>query len=216
MKMNDIFNDLDKIIKNPVCELNYKKDYELLIATVLSAQCTDKRVNEVTNNLFCKYKTLEELNQVSLEDIKNIIRSCGNYNKKSEYIKEITNRLINEKGGVVPNDFDYLVTLPGVGRKTSNVVLSELFNVPTIAVDTHVERVSKRLGLVREKDDVIKIEKKLMKTIPKEKWNRVNHQLVLFGRYHCKSINPYCNNCLLCEKCNHYIKNNKRNKTLQS
>lgn len=207
--MNNILDSLNKLIPNPVCELNYTKDYELLIATVLSAQCTDARVNKVTSVLFKKYPDIISLNNASLESIKEIIKSCGNFNKKSEYIKEITKRLIAEKEGIVPNDFSYLITLPGVGRKTINVVLSELFNIPTIAVDTHVERVSKRLKLAGEKDDVLTIEKKLMKKIPKEQWNRVNHQLVLFGRYYCKSIKPNCSNCPLKGVCKYYEKNVK-------
>lgn len=207
--MNNIIDFFDEIIPNPICELKYTHDYELLIATVLSAQCTDKRVNETTKILFNKYKNLEELNESSIDDIKNIIRPCGSFNKKSEYIKEIANRLILEQKGKVPNDYNYLITLPGVGRKTINVVLTELFNVPTIAVDTHVERVSKRLKLASSTDDVIKIEKKLMKKIDKENWNRVNHQLVLFGRYFCKAKNPNCIECKLKKECKFYEKNFK-------
>lgn len=207
--MNKILNYLDEIIPNPICELNYTKDYELLIATVLSAQCTDKRVNEVTKVLFKKYKTIEELKDAKLEDIKQIIRPCGSFNKKSEYILAIANSLSQYYNGKVPNNYNFLIKLPGVGRKTINVVLTELFNVPTIAVDTHVERVSKRLNLVNSFDDVLKIEQKLMKQIDKEKWNRVNHQLVLFGRYYCKAISPLCENCKLKKECKHYEKNIK-------
>ena len=207
--MNNIIKFLDEIIPNPVCELNYTHDYELLIATVLSAQCTDKRVNDTTNILFNKYKTLDELNNASAEEIKKIIRSCGNFNKKSEYIKVIANKLLLDKNGKVPNDYNYLITLPGVGRKTINVCLSELFNVPTIAVDTHVERVSKRLKIANANDDVLKIENKLMKKIAKDKWNKVNHQLVLFGRYFCKAKNPNCINCKLKKECKFYEKNIK-------
>jgi len=207
--MNNIFEYLDELIPNPVCELNYKKDYELLIATVLSAQCTDKRVNEVTKVLFKKYPTIKMLKDAHINDIKNIIRLCGNYNKKSEYILTIANKIDSEQNGKVPNDFDYLIKLPGVGRKTINVVLSEIYNVPTVAVDTHVERVSKRLKLAKTSDDVIKIEQKLMKKIPQENWNRVNHQLVLFGRYHCKAINPNCKECKIKKECKYYEKNFK-------
>jgi len=207
--MNNIFEYLDELIPNPVCELNYKKDYELLIATVLSAQCTDKRVNEVTKVLFKKYPTIKMLKGAHINDIKNIIRSCGNYNKKSEYILTIANKIDSEQNGKVPNNFDYLIKLPGVGRKTINVVLSEIYNVPTVAVDTHVERVSKRLKLAKTSDDVIKIEQKLMKKIPQENWNRVNHQLVLFGRYHCKAINPNCKECKIKKECKYYEKNFK-------
>ena len=195
------------MIPNPKCELLYNKDYELLIATVLSAQCTDKRVNKVTKVLFRKYDIFS-LSEALESDIESIIYSCGNYKKKSMYIKSISKSLVNDFGGKVPCDRKYLENLPGVGRKTTNVVLSNLYNVPAIAVDTHVERVSKRLGLAKINDTVLNVEKKLMKKIPKLKWSRFHHQVVLFGRYTCKSQNPNCNKCLLKEYCKYY-KNKK-------
>jgi len=182
-----------------------KKDYELLIATVLSAQCTDERVNKVTKVLFSKYNIFDLCN-IDLKELESIIYSCGNYKKKSIYIKSIANSLVNDFNGIVPKDRDYLENLPGVGRKTTNVVLSNLFNVPTIAVDTHVDRVSKRLNLAKKTDSVFIVEKKLMKKFPKEKWSRIHHQMVLFGRYICKSQNPNCKDCLLKEYCNYYKK----------
>ena len=209
MKINEILEKLDKMIPNPKCELNYNKDYELLIATVLSAQCTDVRVNKVTSVLFDKYDILS-LSEADINDIECIIYSCGNYKKKSLYLKEISKSLVNNYNGVVPNNREYLESLPGVGRKTTNVVLSNLFNVPAIAVDTHVDRVSKRLGLANTKDGVLKVEEKLMKKLPKEKWSRTHHQLVLFGRYTCKSQNPECDKCLLKDYCKYYKKINKK------
>ena len=208
MKIDDILKLLDEMIPNPKCELNYNKDYELLIATVLSAQCTDKRVNEVTKVLFSKYD-IYSLSKSNKKDIEKIIYSCGNYKKKATYIIELSKRLIKDYSGIVPNNRDYLESLPGVGRKTTNVVLSNLFDVPAIAVDTHVERVSKRLNLANDKDSVIKVENKLMKKIPKDKWSKVHHQLVLFGRYTCKSIKPECDKCLLKYYCKYYKKINK-------
>lgn len=205
MKSNVILDKLDIMIPNPKCELNYNKDYELLIATVLSAQCTDKRVNMVTKELFSKYDIFT-LKDANLRDIMNIIMPVGTFRRKAEYIKEISTRLVDDYNGIVPNDRKYLETLPGVGRKTCNVVLSNLYDVPAIAVDTHVHRVSKRLGLASNKDDVLKTEKKLMKKIPKDKWSRTHHQLVLFGRYICKSIKPECDKCLLKEECKYYKK----------
>ena len=193
IKEEFILENLDKIIPEPKCELNYSKDYELLIATVLSAQSTDKRVNLVTKELF-KYNLLE-LKNLSVKEIEDIIKSVGTYNRKAVYVKEIANRLLNDFNGSVPNDRNYLESLPGVGRKTTNVVLSNLFNVPAIAVDTHVERVSKRLGLAKKSDNVLIVEKKLMKKFPKDKWSRLHHQFVLFGRYFCKSQNPQCLKC---------------------
>ena len=183
------------------CELEYSKDYELLIATVLSAQCTDKRVNSCTRVLFSKYDNLDSLSRANKKDIEIIIRSCGNQTKKSGYVLEIANILLKEYDGIVPNDREFLESLPGVGRKTTNVVLSNLFDVPAIAVDTHVARVSKRLRLANKNDDVLVIEKKLMKKIPREKWSKSHHQLVLFGRYICKAVKPICDNCLFYEDC---------------
>ncbi len=202
---NTIEKYLDELYPNPRCELNYTKDYELLIAVVLSAQTTDKRVNEVTKVLFSKYDTLEKLSNADLEDIKEIIKPIGTFNKKSVFVKEIAKYLLENCNGKVPNDEKILTSIPGVGRKTSNVVRSNLFNYPAIAVDTHVTRVSKRLNLAKENDDVLTIEKKLMKKFPKASWSKLHHQLVLFGRYHCTARNPNCPNCKLKEQC----KNNK-------
>lgn len=207
MKMiNEILiNILDELFPDARCELNYNKDYELLIATVLSAQCTDKRVNEVTKVLFQKYN-LDALSKASLKEIEHIIRPCGSYTKKAYYLKTIAENLVRDYNGKVPNNRDYLESLPGVGRKTCNVVLSNLYDVPAIAVDTHVARVSKRLGLAKEQDDVSVIEKKLMKKFPKAKWSRLHHQMVLFGRYKCKAIKPECANCPLKDDCKYYQK----------
>ncbi len=203
MKIDNILNNLDIMIPNPKCELNYEKDYELLIATVLSAQCTDARVNSVTKELFKQYDIFS-LSNAKEKDIIPIIYSCGNYKKKSNYIIELSKSLVRDYNGVVPNNREYLENLPGVGRKTTNVVLSNLFDVPAIAVDTHVDRVSKRLSLAKKNDSVIIVEKKLMKKFPKNKWSRLHHQLVLFGRYICKSKNPECSKCLLKNYCNYY------------
>ncbi|MCM1370752.1 MAG: endonuclease III [Clostridium sp.] len=196
-----IFDYLDELIPNPTCELNYKKDYELLIATMLSAQTTDKRVNSVTEVLFKKYPTIKDLKDAPINDVKNIIRSIGTYNKKAINVIDIANHLYLEQNGIVPNDRNYLENLPGVGRKTTNVVLSNLYNEPCIAVDTHVKRVSARLGISKFTDNVLEVEKKLNKVIPKEKLSRIHHQFVLFGRYYCKAKNPNCNNCKIKEFC---------------
>ena len=201
LKMNKIFSYLDELIKNPVCELEFNKDYELLIATVLSAQTTDKRVNNVTKVLFKKYPSIEALSKASISDIESIIKEIGTYHKKAIFVKEIATRLVNDNIKVLPNNREYLESLPGVGRKTTNVFLSVIYNEPAIAVDTHVARVSKRLGLVNESDTVDIIEKKLMKKVPKERWSRTHHQFVLFGRYYCKAKNPICDNCKLKDIC---------------
>lgn len=188
-----ILNNLDILFPDARCELNYNKDYELLIATILSAQSTDKRVNSVTSILFSKYDIFS-LKNANLKDIEKIIYPVGTYHRKAEYIKLVAKELVEKYNGIVPNDRVFLESLPGVGRKTCNVVLSNIYNVPAIAVDTHVKRVAKRLQIT-DKEDVLKIENDLMKFFPKNKWSRVHHQLVLFGRYICKSQNPDCKNC---------------------
>lgn len=203
MMINKIIDYLDYLFPNPKCELEYNKDYELLLAIVMSAQTTDKRVNMVNRVLFGKYDSLEKLSKADIKDIESIIRPIGTYKKKAIFIKGIVNRLISDNIKIIPNDREYLSSLPGVGRKTINVFLSVIYNEPTIAVDTHVSRVSKRLGLANESDDVIVVEKKLMKRIPEDKWNRVHHQLVFFGRYKCKAINPICDDCKLKDICKH-------------
>lgn len=208
MKSDVLIEGLNKLYPNAECELKYNKDYELLIATVLSAQCTDKRVNEVTKVLFSKFN-LQSLSEASLKEIENIIRPCGSYTKKAYYLKTIAEKLISDYNGIVPNNREYLESLPGVGRKTCNVVLSNIYDVPAIAVDTHVSRVSKRLGLAKENDEVFIIEKKLMKKLPKETWSKVHHQLVLFGRYNCKAIKPECDNCIFKSYCKEYRRKNK-------
>ena len=195
---------IDNLIPNPKCELNYQKDYELLIAVMLSAQTTDKRVNEVTKILFSKYKSLEELKNANLEDLKNIIRPLGSFNKKSEYIKSIATIICDKYNNVMPRERHKLESLPGVGRKTVNVLFGELDIEPQIAVDTHVERVSKRLYLVKENDTVYQVEMKLRKKFKKETWSKRHKQLVLFGRYYCKSIKPKCNDCKLNNICRYY------------
>ena len=203
-KMNNISrieDYLDSLYPNPKCELNYNNDYELLIAIVLSAQATDKSVNLVTPNLFRKYPNLKALKDAKIEDIISIIYSIGTYNRKAMYIKEIARILYDEYNGVVPTDRKVLESMPGVGRKVTNVFLSEFYHLPNIAVDTHVDRVSKRLGLASNHDNVLNVEKKLKKIFKIEDWSKRHLQLVLFGRYKCKSIKPDCSNCRLKDIC---------------
>ena len=198
---NKILEYLDKLYPNPKCELNYNKDYELLIATLLSAQTTDKRVNEVTSVLFKKYPSIKDLSVAPINDLEEIIRPIGTYKRKSIYVHEITNKLVNDNLDYIPNDRKYIESLPGVGHKTANVFLSNIYDEAAIAVDTHVSRLSKRLGIAKKNDDVGAIEKKLMRVIPRERWSRTHHQLVLFGRYKCKAISPMCMDCEIKEFC---------------
>ena len=198
MKMNRLLEYLDELFPNARCELNYSKDYELLIAVMLSAQTTDKRFNQVTEVLFKKYKNLEDLAKASVSDIEDIIKPIGTYRLKARNVVEIAKSLLERP---ICNDREYLESLNGVGRKTTNVVLSELYNEPYMAVDTHINRVAKRLGFAKEKDDVLIVERKLTKLIPKDNVIHIHHQLIFFGRYHCKAINPNCKECKLKDMC---------------
>ena len=196
-----IENYLDELFPDPKCELNYSKDYELLISVMLSAQTTDKRVNEVTSVLWNRYNSLEDLKNADINDLKNILRPLGNFNKKAFFTKEIATIIVDKYNGVMPRTRKKLESLPGVGRKTVNVVFAELNIEPQIAVDTHVERVSKRLDMAKSEDDVLEIERRLRKIFKRINWSKRHLQLVLFGRYYCKAINPMCNECKLKEIC---------------
>ncbi|HWK24723.1 MAG TPA: endonuclease III [Ureibacillus sp.] len=194
-------NEMDKMYPDAHCELVHDNPFELTIATLLSAQCTDVLVNKVTKTLFQKYKTPEDYLAVPLEELQNDIRSIGLYRNKAKNIQLLCEKLLTEFNGEIPQSREQLVTLPGVGRKTANVVLSVAFNIPALAVDTHVERVSKRLGLCRLKDTVLEVEETIMKKTPKENWSKTHHQLIFFGRYHCKAQNPQCHICPLLDDC---------------
>ncbi|PEY72004.1 endonuclease III [Bacillus thuringiensis] len=183
------------------CELVHDNPFELVIAVALSAQCTDVLVNKVTRNLFQKYKTPEDYLSVSLEELQQDIRSIGLYRNKAKNIQKLCQMLLDDYNGEVPSDRDELTKLPGVGRKTANVVVSVAFGIPAIAVDTHVERVSKRLAICRWKDSVLEVEKTLMKKVPMDEWGVTHHRMIFFGRYHCKAQRPQCEECRLLEVC---------------
>lgn len=202
--MNEIFDYLDELFESPKGELNYNNDVELLIATLLSAQTTDKKVNRVTEVLF--KNTIEEISNMDIKEIEEILKPLGMYSKKAQYVKNVTTTLIQKYNGKVPNDREELMTLSGVGRKTANLVLSVLYNQPFIAVDTHILRVSKRLNMAKPKDNVLQVENRLYKIIPNNRMLKTHHQLVLFGRYKCKAIKPECDDCKLKKICNYYKK----------
>ena len=183
------------------CELVHSNPFELVIAVSLSAQCTDALVNKVTKNLFQKYKTPEDYLSVPIEELQNDIRSIGLYRNKAKNIQKLCQMVLEKYNGEIPMDRDELINLPGVGRKTANVVVSVAYNIPAIAVDTHVERVSKRLGICRWKDSVLEVEKTLMKKVPKDEWSVTHHRMIFFGRYHCKAQNPLCAVCPLLALC---------------
>lgn len=186
MKMTviEVLDVLACVYPNPKSELNYKDNFSLLIAVILSAQATDISVNKVTPALFEAYPSPEDLAKASQEDVMDLLKTIGLYRNKSKFIIETSKKLVDEFGGEVPGTQKELMTLPGVGRKTANVVLAEAFNIPAIAVDTHVSRVAKRLGWAAKNDSVLQVEEKLMKKIPKERWGEAHHQILLFGRYH--------------------------------
>ena len=199
----DIINRVDELYVNPKCELEFNSNYELLVAVILSAQCTDKRVNLVTKELFKEYNTPFKMIILSQEELENKIRSCGFFHNKAKHILEASHDIVDRFGGEVPKEKKDLLSLAGVGEKTANVVVSMAFNTPAIAVDTHVFRVSNRLGLANSKD-VFKTQKQLEKTIPKDKWIKFHYALVLHGRYVCKSQRPNCNECGLKDLCKYY------------
>lgn len=175
--------------------------FELTIAVLLSAQCTDNLVNKVTRTLFQKYKTPQDYLNVDIEELQNDIRSIGLYRNKAKNIQKLCQSLLEQFNGQIPSTHKELESLAGVGRKTANVVMSVAFDEPSLAVDTHVERVSKRLGINRWKDNVTQVEDRLCSIIPKERWSRSHHQLIFFGRYHCLARKPKCDICPLLDDC---------------
>lgn len=192
---------LDEILPNVGCELNYTKDYELLIAVVLSAQTTDKSVNLVTPKLWDRYSSIDELANGDIREVEDIIKSIGLYKNKARNIVELAKELVEKYNGQVPHEKEVLVTLPGVGNKTAGVVRLELLHDPELPVDTHVARIAKRLGFASKNDEPLVIEKKLKKAFPKDSWCKLHHQFIHFGRYICSAKNPQCENCKISEFC---------------
>lgn len=204
MKTNisSILNYLDELFPHASCELFYTKDYELVIAVMLSAQTTDKSVNNVTRVLFNKYQSLDELNNAPLEDIEEIIKQIGLYKNKAKNLKGIVKDLIERFNYIVPSNKDELMTLPGVGNKTAGVIRAEIFKIPDLPVDTHILRIAKRLNLAKKDDEPIDVEHKLKRLIPEDRWIKSHHQLIHFGRYFCTARSPKCNECKIKDYCN--------------
>lgn len=199
--INYILEQLDILFPNAKCELDHRNNFELICAVALSAQTTDISVNKVTPNLFKAYPDAHSLAMAKQKDVESCISSLGLYRNKAKNLILMTQKLDREYGGIVPNTQEELTSLAGVGRKTANVVRSEGFRIPALAVDTHVERVSKRLGLVPKTKDVIATENILCKKIPQDKWIKTHHQLIFFGRYLCHAQKPECNRCPFYESC---------------
>ena len=199
-----ILDTLKTMYPDAVCSLTYEKDYELLFATRLSAQCTDARVNLVTPQLFDAYPTLEAFANASAADVGEIIRSCGLYQTKARDLVACAKMLVEEYGGRVPDTMEALTRLPGVGRKTANLILGDIFHKPAIVADTHCIRIAGRLGLTDGSKDPIKVEKQLREVLPPEESNDFCHRLVLHGRAVCMARGPACADCTLRPWCDFY------------
>ena len=208
-KLNVILNTLNDMYPDAHVELTHQSHFQLLVAVVLSAQTTDKAVNKVTPKLFEVFPDAKALSKASVQDVIPIIKTIGLYQNKAKNIVLLSQQLMTLYDGIVPNDRASLEALPGVGRKTANVVLSNAFDIPALAVDTHVERVSKRLRLARKNDSVLVVEQKLMKKFHKKHWTKLHHQLIFFGRYHCTAKQPKCHDCPFFDMCVSPLKHNK-------
>ena len=204
--INRLLSYLDELFPAAKCDLLYTKDYELVIAVMLSAQTTDKSVNAVTPVLFAKYQSLDALNNASLEEIEEILKPIGLYKNKAKNLKGIVKELIERFNYAVPSDKEQLMTLPGVGNKTAGVIRAEIFKIPDLPVDTHILRITKRLKIANKDDEPIDVERKLKKIIPEERWIKSHHQLIHFGRYFCSARSPQCENCKISDRCTNYRK----------
>ena len=199
-EINSLFKNLSKVIKNPKSDLKYKNKFTLLVSVVLSAQCTDVNVNNVTKNIYLKYNKPEHFVKLGKKKIEKLIKSIGLFRNKSKSVYLLSKQLIEKHNGKVPKNFDDLHALPGVGRKTANVVLNEGFGLPTIAVDTHIFRVSNRTRLAEGKNPD-QVEQALYKVVPNKYLKNAHHLLLLHGRYTCKARTPSCNKCVIIKFC---------------
>ena len=201
MKTEEVLNGLDELFPDAHCELEHRNHYEMAVAVVLSAQTTDASVNRVTPALFERYPDAAALADGTLSEIERCIASLGLYRNKAKAIQGMAKGITERFGGKVPDNMEDLVSLPGVGRKCANVIMSECYGVPALAVDTHVSRVSRRLGLAKPEDSLLQVEQKLKRKIPKDRWIRSHHQMIFFGRYLCHARNPECEHCPFQGKC---------------
>ena len=209
-KTQRVLNYFHELFPDASCELNHSNVFELIVAVMLSAQTTDKKVNQVTEHLFQKYPTIESYANASLEDLQQELKTIGLYRNKAKNLKKLAQTILQDYDGKIPDNRKDLESLPGVGRKTTNVVLSVGYNVPAFAVDTHVERIAKRLGFAKKDDSVLAVEKKICRSIPRNLWNQTHHQFIFFGRYFCKALQPNCQECHLYDMCKDEIKKKRR------
>ena len=209
-RYNKVIGFFEKEMPSPETELHYDNAYQLLVAVILSAQCTDRRVNIITPPLFERYPTAADLARASQDDVFDLIRSCSYPNNKSKALVAMARMLTERFGGEVPSDIDSLMELPGVGRKTANVILSVVYDRPAMAVDTHVFRVADRIGLTWGSKTPLETEKKLVRNIPEDKIARAHHWLILHGRYVCKARKPLCDRCGVSAYCRYFAEQNKK------
>lgn len=200
-KINITLEFIDSLFPNAKCELFYNQDYELAIAVMLSAQTTDKAVNKVTGVLFLRFPTVESLKNAELGEIEDIIKSIGLYKNKAKNIKDLARVLVDEFDSKLPSDKNELQKLPGIGNKSAGVIRCEVFKIPDLPVDTHIIRITNRLGFANSHDEPIDIEMKLKKLIPEDRWIKTHHQLIHFGRYFCTAKKPQCEACKLRDFC---------------
>lgn len=205
--LKEILRRFEESMPIPKTELNYRTPFELLVAVILSAQCTDKRVNQITPALFERFPIPELMAKASFEEVFELIKSCSYPNNKAKHLIAMSQKLLAEYNSEIPDTMENLTSLPGVGRKTANVILSIVHKKPAIAVDTHVFRVAKRLGFASMDDSFLETEKSLMKQIPEQQWGDAHHWLILHGRYVCKAQKPKCSECFLKDICPHEPKN---------
>ncbi|MCI1882699.1 MAG: endonuclease III [Sporolactobacillus sp.] len=209
-QIDRVLQTIAEMFPDAHCELRHSSPFELAIAVMLSAQCTDQLVNRVTADLFQKYRVPEDYLVVPLQELERDIHSIGLFHSKAKHIRQMCQMLLDEYDGKLPRTREALMRLPGIGRKSANVILSVAFAEPALAVDTHVERVCKRLGICRWKDSVLEVEKTLMRRVPKAQWSATHHRLIFFGRYHCKAQHPNCPACPLLDLCREGQKRMKR------
>ena len=208
-RYSKVMDRFEQMMPDAQTELHFENPYQLLVAVILSAQCTDKRVNIITPPLFERYPTAADLAGAKREDVFELIRSCSYPNNKTTSLIGMAKMLTERFGGKVPDSIDDLMSMPGVGRKTANVILSVVYDKPTMAVDTHVFRVAERIGLTTNSRTPLTTERELIKYIPEEKIPRAHHWLILHGRYVCKARKPLCDECAISQFCRYYEKNNK-------
>ena len=204
METVEILDIIEAMFPDAHCELDYATTFQLSVSVILSAQTTDKAVNEVTPGLFERFPNAASMAEATQEEIEHLIHRIGLYHNKAQHILVFAQELIRDYGGEVPSQSNRLMALPGIGRKTANVIQAVGFAIPALAVDTHVDRVSHRLGLVRKNADVVETERTLKRKIPRDRWIKAHHAILFFGRYHCKAQKPACTICPLQAECRYY------------